>query len=87
MKVNWQVRVKNKDFWMAMIPAILVFINRILILFGIEWSYEVLSANVVNIIESAFVVLTLVGIVNDPTTATLSDSNQAMEYTEPKVSQ
>lgn len=87
MKINWTVRIKNRDFWISMVPAILVLVNRVLILFGIEWSYEVLNENIVNIIESVFLVLALTGIVNDPTTATLKDSTQAMEYTEPKVSE
>ena len=37
------------------------------------------------VVEAVFMVLGIVGIVNDPTTATLSDSAQAMTYTEPKV--
>ncbi|MGL9899291.1 phage phi LC3 family holin [Enterococcus sp. MSG3287] len=36
------------------------------------------------IVNAAFAFLTILGVVSDPTTAGIGDSDQAMTYTEPK---
>ena len=84
MKINWIVRLKNKAFWVAIIPAILLLAQQICSLFGVELNIAGLSDQLIAIVGTAFSVLTLVGIVNDPTVASLSDSEQAMTYTEPR---
>lgn len=84
MKINWIVRFKNKAFWVAIIPAILLLAQQICALFGVELNIAGLSDQLIAIVGTAFSVLTLVGIVNDPTVASLSDSKQAMTYTEPR---
>ena len=85
MKINWTVRLKNKAFWMAIIPAILLLAQQVCGMFGVKIEIAGLTDQLLAIIGTVFVILALVGIVNDPTVATLSDSNQAMTYTEPKV--
>ena len=85
MKINWIVRLKNKAFWVAIIPAILLLAQQICGMFGIKIEIAGLTDQVLAIIGTVFAILSLIGIVNDPTVATLSDSNQAMTYTEPKV--
>lgn len=84
MKINWIVRIKNKDFWVAFVPAILLLIQQMCKLFGVELEVAGLSGQLIDIISTVFIVLALLGVVNDPTTATLSDSDRAMTYTEPK---
>ena len=84
MKINWIVRLKNKAFWVAIIPAILLLAQQICALFGVELNIAGLSDQLIAIVGTAFSVLTLVGIVNDPTVASLSDSEQAMTYIEPR---
>lgn len=84
MKINWIVRFKNKAFWVAIIPAILLLAQQICALFGVELNIAGLSDQLIAIVGTAFSVLTLVGIVNDPTVASLSDSEQAMTYTKPR---
>ena len=84
MKINWIVRFKNKAFWVAIIPAILLLAQQICALFGVELNIAGLSDQLIAIVGTAFSVLTLIGIVNDPTVASLSDSEQAMTYTEPR---
>lgn len=81
--INLKVRLKNKVFWMSFIPALLILVHHVLILFGIDWDFTELQQNLVNIIEAVFVVLTIIGVVTDPTTAGLSDSTRALTYTEP----
>ena len=85
MKINWIVRLKNKAFWMAIVPAILLLAQQICGMFGIKIEIAGLTDQLLAIIGTVFAILSLIGIVNDPTVATLSDSNQAMTYTEPKV--
>lgn len=84
MKINWTVRIKNKAFWVAIIPAVLLLAQQVCGLFGIQLNVAGLSEQLIAIIGTVFAILTLVGVVNDPTVATLSDSEQAMTYTEPK---
>ena len=85
MKINWTVRLKNKAFWVAIVPAILLLIQQVCGMFGINIEIAGLSDQLLAIIGTVFAILSLIGIVNDPTVATLSDSNQAMTYTKPKV--
>lgn len=84
MKINWTVRIKNKAFWVAIIPAVLLLAQQVCALFGVELSIAGISEQLIAIVGTVFSVLALIGVVNDPTVATLSDSNQAMTYTEPK---
>lgn len=84
MKINWQVRIKNKVFWMALIPAILMLMQTVGNVFGVTFELGELSTKLIAVIESVFVILTLLGIVTDPTTEGVSDSEQALTYTEPK---
>ena len=85
MKINWIVRLKNKAFWVAIIPAVLLLIQQVCGMFGIKIEIAGLTDQLLAIIGTVFAILSLIGVVNDPTVATLSDSNQAMTYTEPKV--
>ena len=85
MKINWTVRLQNKAFWVAIVPAILLLIQQVCGMFGIKIEIAGLSDQLLSIIGTVFAILSLIGVVNDPTVATLSDSNQAMTYTEPKV--
>lgn len=82
--INWKVRFKNKQFWIAIIPAILVLIQMIAKLFGFELNLQGVSENLLDIVNSLFVVLALLGIVVDPTTAGVGDSEQALRYTSPR---
>ena len=84
MKINWKVRIKNKAFWLAIIPAVALLISLILELFGVNYDFSGVVEKLLKIVEAVFLVLAILGIVNDPTTATLSDSDLAMTYQEPK---
>jgi phi LC3 family holin len=84
MKINWTVRLKNKAFWVAIIPAMLMLIQVVASLLGFTLDLGALGDKLLAVIEAVFMVLGIIGIVNDPTTATLADSDQAMTYTEPK---
>lgn len=83
MKINWTVRIKNKAFWVAIIPALLLLAQQICALFGVTLEVAGLSEQLISIIGTVFAVLTLLGVVTDPTTNGVSDSERAMTYTEP----
>ena len=82
--INWKVRIKHKTFWLAIIPAILLLIQTIAVIFGIDLQIDTLNDQLINIVEALFVVLAILGIVVDPTTSGVGDSSQAMQYTSPK---
>ena len=84
MKINWKVRFKNKQFWLAIVPALFMLVQTILKVFDIEADFSVIMQNVINVINAAFVVAVILGIVTDPTTEGISDSDQALGYAEPK---
>ena len=83
MKINWLVRIKNKSFWIALVPAILLLIQVIASVFGFELELGVLGDKLLAVVNAIFTVLTILGIVTDPTTTGVADSDRAMEYIEP----
>ncbi|WP_376715953.1 phage holin [Enterococcus dongliensis] len=76
--------MKKKAFWLAIIPAIFLLIQTIVDPFGYKWDFVVLNQQAAAIINAAFGVLAILGIVTDPTTDGISDSKQALKYTEPR---
>ena len=84
MGVNWKVRLKNKTFWLAIIPAVLLLVQQIVGLFGVVIDFTPLQNQLVTIIGTVFSILAILGIIVDPTTKGISDSKQALTYTEPK---
>lgn len=84
MNINWIVRIRNKAFWLAFIPAVLLLIQVIAAPFGYEWDFVVLNEQLTAIINAVFGILAILGVVTDPTTAGVADSKQALAYVIPK---
>jgi len=84
MNINWKVRMKNKSFWIAIIPAIIVLVQAVAAVFGFTIDIGELGNNLIAVVNAVFVVLAIIGVVNDPTTSGLSDSKRALTYEEPK---
>lgn len=82
--INWKVRIKNKSFWLALIPAVLLLVQVVAAPFGYQWDFVVLNQQLADIINALFAVLAILGVVTDPTTAGISDSKQALTYETPK---
>lgn len=82
--INWTVRLKNKTFWLSLIPAVLLLVQVVAAVFGINLDLGDLGNKLLAVVNAVFAVLVILGVVNDPTTAGMSDSNQAMTYTKPK---
>ena len=81
MKLNWKVRFKNKVWLSSFIAAVVTFIYTILGMFDV--APEVTQNSVMNVINAVLMVLSLTGVVVDPTTAGINDSNRAMSYEVP----
>lgn len=85
MRINWKVRAKNPYFWAGLIAVILAAI-------GVSpeslTSWDILAAQIMALLNNPFaigcVIMGVIGYVNDPTTAGIADSEQALTYTTPK---
>lgn len=84
MKINWLVRIKNKAFWLAFVPAVLLLVQTAAALFGFQLDLGEIGDKILAVVNAIFVVLAILGIVTDPTTEGVSDSEQAMTYNAPK---
>lgn len=84
MKINWTVRFKNKLFWLTLVPALIILIQSVAALFGFTIDLTEIGTKLVDVIEAVFVILAIVGIVTDHTTAGISDSENALTYDTPK---
>lgn len=83
MTVNWLVRFKNKNFWLSLIPSVLLLVQVVAAVFGYTLDLGDLGNKLLAVVNALFAVLAVLGVVNDPTTEGLSDSNRAMTYEEP----
>lgn len=82
--INWKVRIKNKAFWLALIPAVLLVVQVFAALFGFELATDDLEVKLLACANAVFALLTVLGIVTDPTTDGIADSDLAMTYNKPK---
>lgn len=82
--INWLVRIKNKTFWVALIPAVLLLVQVVAAVFGFTIDLGDLGNKLLDVVNALFMVLAILGVVTDPTTDGVSDSKQALEYTKPK---
>lgn len=83
MKINWIARIKNKAFWVALIPALLLLVQVVLAVFGVEIDLGELGNRLLAVVNAVFAVLAILGIVTDPTTAGIGDSKRALTYSKP----
>ena len=81
MKINWKVRLLSVKFWLALVPAILLVGQAVAAVFGYNWDFANLGKQLTAVINSVFAVLAILGVVTDPTTAGVSDSDKALTYT------
>lgn len=84
MNINWKARIKNKTFWLALIPAVLLLVKQVCAIFGVQLDFSELQSLLVAIVGTVFTLLAIMGIVVDPTTAGVGDSEQALTYDAPK---
>ncbi len=82
--INWKVRFKNRNFWLALVPALLLLLQSGAALAGVELELGALQGRLLDFVNAAFGLLAILGIVNDPTTQGLTDSPRALSYREPQ---
>ena len=82
--INWKVRIKNKLFWAALIPAVLLLAQVVAAVFGFTLDLGELGNQLLTVVNAVFGVMAVLGVVTDPTTAGVSDSAQALTYDAPK---
>lgn len=76
MNINWKLRLQHKSFWVALIGLLVILSQQV----GIKF----LPENIADITNTILAIGVLVGVITDPTTAGLGDSNQALGYDKPK---
>lgn len=81
--INWKVRIKNKAFWMAAIPALALVIQTVAAVFGWTLDFSSLTGKILAVVDAVFALLAILGVVVDPTTEGVGDSKRAMSYEEP----
>lgn len=82
MKINWEVRFKNKTFLLSLWALIIVLAQQIASIWGAD--ITLVSTQVTNVVETVLTILALIGIVHDPTTPGINDSERALKYDKPK---
>jgi phi LC3 family holin len=83
MQMNWKVRFKNKVWLSSFIATIVTFAYTIMGMFDV--APEITQNALMNVINGVLMMLSLTGVIVDPTTAGISDSNRAMTYEVPYV--
>ena len=80
--INWKVRFKKKSFWVAIVSAIVLFINNITQALGLNYTEQLEQFS--DGINGLLAVLVTFGVINDPTTKGLKDSGIAQTYSKPR---
>ncbi|MFV0552912.1 MAG: phage holin [Anaerorhabdus sp.] len=72
--INWKARITNKTFWIALIPAVLLLVQVVAAVFGYTLDFGELGNKLLEVVNAVFALLTVLGVVIDPTTDGIGDS-------------
>ena len=81
--INWKIRLMNKQFWLSLIPALALCAQAIAAVFGWEIDLTTAVGRLLTVVNTVFALLVVLGVVVDPTTAGIGDSDRALGYDEP----
>ena len=81
--INWKVRINNKQWWLAVVPAIALVAQAVAGVFGYTLDLSTLVGKILGVVDAVFALLVILGVVVDPTTAGIADSKRAMTYEQP----
>ena len=81
MKINWKVRFKNPVFISSLYALVVSFVFKLLALFEIFPAIS--ESTVMQFCDIVLLSLVGTGVVTDPTTAGMGDSQRALTYTNP----
>lgn len=79
MKINWKERLKNKTFILSLAGLIVAFIYQIMAL-CFDFVPKVTETEVISVIGIVVNLLAMMGIIVDPTTKGINDSERALTY-------
>lgn len=82
MKINWKVRFKHKPFLVALFALVMLLVQQVASFFGVDTT--IYNEQVTDLFNTVLAILVLLGVVSDPTTDGMSDSDQAMHYNKPR---
>jgi phi LC3 family holin len=82
MQINWKLRLKNKVTLTAIVLGVVGIAYKILAMLGIV--PPISENDMVEVVLLVIELLVLLGVVVDPTTAGVGDSQQAMSYDKPR---
>ena len=81
--INWKVRIKNDKFWIELSTAVLRIIQAAEAVFGFNLDLSELGNRLLDVVNALFAVLAIMGVVVDPTTEGIGDSERALNYDRP----
>ena len=73
--IKWKLRFQNKATLLAIASTVILLIQQL----GFK-----LPDNVADVVNTFLTLLVLLGVINDPTTEGLKDSNKVLTYDKPK---
>lgn len=77
-KINWMVRIQNKAFWLSLIPAVMLLIQVVAAVFGYQLDLGELGNRLLAVVNALFAVLAVLGVITDPTTSGVCDSDRVL---------
>lgn len=77
VKISWKARLQNKTFWIALTSAVVLLAHQL----GLN---EYIPDNTLDIVNSLLVIGTILGIIVDPTTTGVSDSELVLNRNKTK---
>lgn len=86
--INWKVRFRNKNWVIAFISQIMIVAQIVLSCLNYLGVTEfqltdAIQNSILTLVNAVFVILSMLGLVQDPTTKGFSDSDRAMQYKDP----
>lgn len=52
--INWKIRLKNKNFWLAIVPAVLLLVQAIASVFGYTVDFSDLQGKLIAVVNAIF---------------------------------
>lgn len=80
MRINWKVRIRSRQFWLGVVGALGAFALSVANALGVGGSASPLVEAIEGAASAALTVLALLGVVVDPTTEGMGDSEQVLQY-------
>lgn len=82
MGINWKVRLRHKPFLVAAFATILLLVQQVAAIFGVDTTLY--NEQATELFNTILAILAIAGVVIDPTTIGTTDSQQALQYEEPR---